>query len=101
MAESSVVGAATVAIPPEARLRSETATGVPLTNPIDQPLPTSITSYQQRLSLENREELEKQRKILERAKRDHEYTILTLSGSIPGIFANVFFFRFQFSYKSV
>ena len=70
MTESSVVGAATVAIPPEVRLRAGSATPVPLMNPISQPLPTTIASYQRRLSRENREELEKQREMLERAKRD-------------------------------
>ncbi len=70
MAENNDGCVAVLPIPPEARLRSDRATSVPLINPLYQSLPTSIASYQRRLSRENREELEEQRELLDRAKRD-------------------------------
>jgi hypothetical protein len=70
MADSSVVGEATFTIPPQARLRSETGTPAPITANRNAPLPTSIASYNRRLSRESREELEKTRDVVERAKRD-------------------------------
>jgi hypothetical protein len=60
MAESSDVGAATVTIPPEIHLR-QAGIPVPITQNRNPPLPTSIASYNRRLSRESREEMEKTR----------------------------------------
>jgi hypothetical protein len=70
MAESSDVGAATVAIPPAIHLRPEAGVPAPITHNRNLPLPTSIASYNRRLSRESREEMKKTREMLQRAERD-------------------------------
>ncbi|KAN0101918.1 hypothetical protein V8E51_012428 [Hyaloscypha variabilis] len=71
MTESSAVGAPIVPIPSEILYRSETTPGVPLINPVPPPLPTSIASYQRRLSKDSLKQVEKQRALNREEKRDH------------------------------
>jgi hypothetical protein len=69
MAESSDVGAATVSIPRDCWLRADSATPAPMIDDTNPAPPSSIPSYNQRLSRSSQDEIQK---VREQQRRDSE-----------------------------
>jgi hypothetical protein len=72
MAESSDVGAASVPIPLEQQLRADNAVPVPLMYDTRPASPSSILSYNRRLSRASQDELEKLGEIQRRGTEDDD-----------------------------